>query len=205
MRRGRLLGIASVMVILTLGAVAWSAPPETPRLDEWNEYLEGHSYGPYQGRVVDTETKEPIQGAVVVAVWRRDKIYPLHSTRVIHAVRETLTDRDGRWRIEARQLEERSPRRALRPSFVIFFPGYGSFPKAHVAPGGFIGGIFEGKGTTVELRRLTTREERIVHQRWLDPWSLSDAPWREIPEFMRLLSVEDQQLGLEPLLPRERK
>ncbi len=38
--------------------------------------------GPIGGRVVDAETKQPLEGAVVLAVWMQDKVYPLHTPTV---------------------------------------------------------------------------------------------------------------------------
>jgi hypothetical protein len=36
-------------------------------------FLEGMTYGPYRGRVIDAETKQPLEGAVVLGVWAHEK------------------------------------------------------------------------------------------------------------------------------------
>src|SRR5262245_56718478 len=82
----------------------------------WDIYLEGYQ-GPYRGRVVDAETKEPIAGAAVVAVWMRDKVYPLHSTHVFYAAREVLTAAEGAFEIDEKELERNAPSRTLKPHF----------------------------------------------------------------------------------------
>src|SRR4030067_3602137 len=58
-----------------------------------------YSDGPWSGKVIDAETKEPIEGAVVVAVWK--KIYSTltgDSSYFFDAI-ETITDRTGNFSI----------------------------------------------------------------------------------------------------------
>ena len=53
-----------------------------------------------QGRVLDAETRQPIQGAVVVGVWTTLSGLPgLHSHKLV-GVRETETDADGQFALE---------------------------------------------------------------------------------------------------------
>jgi hypothetical protein len=160
-------------------------------------YVSGYR-GPYRGRVIDSETRAPLPGAVVVALWRRDRIYPLGSVRERYAVREIVTDADGRFVMEARDVEEHAPRRTRPPEFCIFRPGYGSFPAHHTAPRRFIGGIFEGAGATVELPRLSARRERLETVEALSPYSFSDNPFQEVPRLTELINQELHDLGLEP-------
>ena len=90
----------------------------------WDRYLD-RPRGPYRGQVLDAETKAPLAGAVVVALWRRDRVYPFHITTEHYAVRETITDSEGRFSLDAKDVEEGAPRRTRRPEFLIFLPGYG--------------------------------------------------------------------------------
>ena len=164
----------------------------------WDRYLDGY-HGPYRGRVVDAETKQPIAGAVVVAVWSRQKIYPLHSTTARYAAREALTENDGTFVIHARELEENAPRYTLKPYFQIFFPGYGAYRTLVFTQRGFQHGTtFEGAGVTVGLPRLKTRDERRENLRGVDPYTVSDTPFKDIPEFTRLFNEERATLGLQP-------
>ncbi len=80
------------------------------------------------------ETKAPLAGAVVVVLWLRDRVYPFHSVAENYAVREAVTDAEGRFLLDVRDVEEGAPRRTRRPEFLIFLPGYGSYPKQHVSP-----------------------------------------------------------------------
>lgn len=88
----------------------------------------------FTGRVIDAETKEPIEGAVVVAVYEKETAsFPEHYSTTID-VRETLTDKDGMFVIPSyttiiQPLSVENPTR-----FIIFKPGYGSFPDYRVSP-----------------------------------------------------------------------
>jgi hypothetical protein len=148
--------------------------------------------------VVDAETKAPLAGAVVVALWSRDRVYPFHSVAEHYAVRETVTDTEGRFLLDAKSVEEGAPRRTHHPEFLIFQPGYGSYPRKYVSPQGFTGGMFEGAGAVVELPRLADREDRRKHLGLFGPRSYSDEPFKDLPELMRRINAERVAIGLEP-------
>lgn len=194
----------SRLVNLTL--VGWLvAGCTTPAVAQlWERYLKG-SHGPYRGRVIDPETKQPLAGAAVVAVWERVKVQFLHSSTVFYEAREVLTDANGEFTLHAEDVERNAPDQTLRPHFKIFLPGYGSYPGYQVAPKGFLGGIFEGTGVTVELPRLRTREERQEHISRISPYSVSQTPFKDIPNFVRLTNSERVSLGLWPYEPPEKQ
>jgi hypothetical protein len=174
---------------------AWSQEAE-----RWDRYLD-RPRGPYRGQVIDAETKAPLVGAVVVALWWRNRVYPFHSVAEHYAVRETVTDAEGRFLLDAKDVEEGAPRRTYHPEFLIFQPGYGSYPKKYVSPRGFTGGIFERPDTVVELPRLADREDRRKHLWQFGPHSYSDKPFRDLPELMRRINTERIAIGLEPYSP----
>jgi hypothetical protein len=159
--------------------------------------------GPYRGQVIDAETRAPLVGAVVVAYWPRDRIYPFHSVMEHYAVREVVTGADGRFVIEAGEIERSAPKRTLNPRFLIFLPGYGSFPRLQKAPTGFTGGVFEGTGTVVELPRLESREQRRENLYRITPNSFTDKPFTDLPELMRKVNEERGSLGLSQISPSE--
>ena len=192
----RVVALCGVLV-LAGAAVVW---PQEPQV--WDRYLD-RPRGPYQGQVIDAETKAPLAGAVVVVHWLRDRVYPFHSVTENYAVRETITDAEGRFFLDTKDVEEGAPRRTRRPGFLIFLPGYGSYPHRHVSPTGFTGGLFERPGAVVELPRLMDREERRKHLFRFDPHSHSDTPRKDLPEFVRKYDAERVAIGLEPLSPRE--
>jgi hypothetical protein len=183
---------APCVCLLAVCSMALAQSPE-----RWDRYLDRYR-GPYRGQVIDADTKAPPAGAVVVAAWARDRIYPFHSVNERYAVREVLVNLDGQFVIDARDIEEHAPRRTLRPEFTIFLPGYGSFPSFQKAPTGFFGDVFEREGTIVELPRLGTRKERLDSLRAADPYNLSEDPFKEIPRHTESFNQERTALGLEP-------
>jgi hypothetical protein len=185
--------ISLFVVFVLLGPPAWSQDVE-----RWDRYLD-RPRGPYQGQVIDAETKAPLVGAVVVVHWLRDHVDPIHIVAENYAVRETVTDREGRFLMDAKDVEEGAPRRTRRPEFLIFQPGYGKYPGNQMSPKGFTGGVFERAGTVVELPRLAGREERRKQLFLFDPHSYSDSPFKELPELVRRFNVEREAIGFEPL------
>jgi hypothetical protein len=175
--------------LLVVSSLAWG--------QTWERYLDRYR-GPYRGQVIDADTKAPLVGAIVVAMWTRDRVYPFHSVNERYAVRETVTGPDGSFVLDAKDIEEGAPRRTLKPDFTIFLPGYGSFPRYQKAPTGFLGDLFEREGTTVHLPRLETRSDRVDTLRSVDPYSMTDNPFNEIPRHTELFNRERSALGLEP-------
>jgi hypothetical protein len=178
---------------------AWAQTPE-----RWDRYL-GHPRGPYRGQMIDARTKAPLAGAVVVALWRRDRVYPLQVNSEHYAVRETVTDSEGRFVMEARDIEEGAPRRTRKPEFLVFLPGYGAFPHRYASPKGFIAELFYGAGTTVELLRLEMREERLKNLSSFGPHDFSESPHKDLPRLMQAIDEERVAVGLSPYPPPEKK
>lgn len=53
----------------------------------------------YQGKVIDADTLEPIEGAVVVAIWRKTRAGIAGADTRFKDAKETLTDKKGDWSI----------------------------------------------------------------------------------------------------------
>src|SRR5262245_39287714 len=178
MRRGLLAAVSAVALCgLLIGS----------RAQAWDIYLEGYQ-GPYRGRVVDAETKEPIAGAAVVAVWMRDKVYPLHSTAVLYGAREVLTLSDGGFVIDGKDLERSAPTRTRKPYFTVFFPGYASYRSRPFIERGFQSGtMLERAGMTIGLPRLITRKERVEVVAGVRPLLVPDDA---IPSLIQLINSE---------------
>jgi hypothetical protein len=168
-------------------------------------YLEGMTYGPYRGRVVDAETKQPLEGAVVLAVWRQDKVLPLRMPTVRYTVREAVTDQDGRFVIDAKAVEEHAPRRTLHPSFKVFLPGYAAYNLSPFSARAYRQGEFTGEGATIGLSQLKTREERLQQIRSASPYDFSDDPFNDVPRFVEAVNRERASLHLQPYPPQKRK
>jgi hypothetical protein len=183
---------------LTVAALGCSAAVDPSIGDDM--LLRGYQ-GPYVGRVVDAQTRRPLEAAVVVAMWERKTFtFPLqgHPNVVLHAVRETLTDGDGRFVIDAKEVEQHAPPRTYRPSFQVYYPGY--FALAHLdfkTRGGFgtSGGFSDPLHREVEvgLPRATTREDRI---RAVGGVHAGIAPYAKVPLLLRYINQERRDLSL---------
>ncbi|MEW6078557.1 MAG: hypothetical protein AB1724_12140 [Thermodesulfobacteriota bacterium] len=114
----------------------------------------------YTGRIIDMETREPLEGVVVVTVYQIDAIIggPAGGwSKDIHA-KETLTDKDGVFHIPAYTTLIGLNSRASWTKFIIFKPGYASYPwqQLKITPFQHCGPewLFAGKiGTTTEINK----------------------------------------------------
>jgi len=155
-------------------------------------YLEGY-HGPYRGRVVDAETGQPIQGAVVMAVWSREVALIVQSNTYFYEACEALTNENGEFVIDAKKVEEGAPRKVRRAHFEAFAPGYSMISVPPETERKFTTGDIEGGPVVWGLAKLATREERLQVVRSL-PGGL--VPRERVPNVIRLLNVERTNLGL---------
>ena len=117
--------------------------------------------GPYEGRVIDAETRQPIEGVVILGTWHTVTITPGGGTHNFYDAQETVTDKNGDFRIKGLGLKVLSnvePMGAL-----IFKAGYeydsgswrsfkeGSFAKTYK---------WEGARVIIPLRKLTMEERK---------------------------------------------
>jgi hypothetical protein len=179
--------------VLVICASAWAQMPEG-----WDRLLGPNRGRPYRGLILDSDTKAPLAGAVVVALWMRERVYPFQVNSEHYAVRETVTDAEGRFVMEVKDIEEGAPRRTRKPEFLVFLPGYGSFPNGYTAPRGFLAELFEGEGTTMELPRLTDRQQRLNVLSGASPHNFSKTPDRDLPHLMKAVNAERVSLGFSP-------
>ena len=186
--------------LLVACASAWAQMPEG-----WDRLLGPERGRPYRGLILDSQTKAPLVGAVVVALWRRERVYPFQVNTERYAVRETLTDSEGRFLMEVKDIEEGAPRRTRKPEFLVFLPGYGAFPHRYTSPKGFMATLFEGTGTTIEIPQLENREDRLSNLRSVGPYRFSESPERDLPRLMKAIDEERVALGLDPSPLQERK
>lgn len=142
----------------------------------------------FDGAVLDFDTKQPIEGAVVVAVYttRSMGAGAGQSLNVIN-IREVLTDKEGKFRIRPYNTILPQPfTRQDRPNFLIFKPGYACVQlplKKH-----FI-------GKTPEERELSPWHDPVLSGKY--KIKLRGAGIVEIPR----LATKDEKLRNMPTLP----
>jgi len=155
-------------------------------------------YGEYYGRVVDGETKEPLEGAAVVAVYKTQKPSPGGPVSFYLDAQETVTDKNGEFKIPSLTV---TTFRVLHgfdahPQFTIFKPEYGAYPKHKDVKPMFVpnGTLPKDKYVTIELPKLKTREERL---RNYGCYPSSDVPEVKYKNLFHLIQEERKALGLE--------
>ncbi len=153
--------------------------------------------GPWKGRVIDAETKQPIEGAAVVAVRHKSKASPAGQLTSFLEAKETLTDKNGYFIIPAYKPINIPLFREIRiPKFTIFKPGYGPFPWWQVTPKkGDLRRVFDKEGMVVELPNLKSKELRLAARRDAEPDG--DIPFNKIKNLIILLDQEDKYLGIQ--------
>lgn len=125
--------------------------------------------GPWKAQIVDAETKEPLEGVVVVAVWWKGTASVGGWSEEYHDSVEVATDRDGRFTIPARSFFSVNPFvRYKGPEFLFFRPGYGrevwpgyaTLPAEKMKRLDTYEKLLQRDGIVLELPRLRTLKER---------------------------------------------
>ncbi len=170
--------------------------------------------GPFKGRVVDAETLEPIQGAVVFVEWRRNVMTPVEAQSVYYDAAEALTDEKGEFYIKKKW--SWSPWRNLMmySSVIIFKAGYGHIRVAdwprldvivermheyslkegkRVPPDLKVKVEFEDGLPLFLLKKLTTWEERSKNL----PYTSGDVPDEKMKLLQQERDKERKALGLD--------
>jgi hypothetical protein len=113
--------------------------------------------GPFQGEIVDADTGQPIEGAVVVVAWTHTSNFFQDGRHEVDA-REAVTDAQGRWEIPERPMPpwEGGIASALR-RFYVFAPGHEVVDRRGTPSNQY---QYQRETTVTTMRRLTTREAR---------------------------------------------
>ena len=128
-----------------------------------------YNYGPFVGKVIDAETNEPIEGAVVLAEYTSTEYTIAGSGDNYLNAQETVTDERGEYRIP------RLVGVTFRPfqshgstaSFTVFKPNYRVFSLSTLKDGVLVDGktpsntmLPPKQYVVIELPRLTNEQER---------------------------------------------
>ncbi len=164
--------------------------------------------GPWKGKVIDIETKEPLEGAVVLAVWERVYRTPTVASSYFYEAKEVLTDKEGRFEIPSYIPINLLPLISYMrgPSFTIFKPGYGSLRmglgeyltgEKEIEPysGELSGYMIRVSHNLIELQKLKTREERL---KVFPGLLMYDEVNEKAINYIRLLNIEAIEIGLDP-------
>jgi len=128
----------------------------------------------FQGKVIDADTLKPIEGAVVVAIWRKTRAGIAGSDTRFKDAKETLTDKNGEWSITGPEGYEDKIIPGLihlvgvfvteSPEIIYYKPGY-----RRSIRGGFVARPYINKRHNLEgivlIRSGETREERGIQKK----------------------------------------
>jgi len=159
----------------------------------------------FKGRVIDAETKEPIEGAVVVAQYHSNVLGPASSHSTLIDVQEALTDGKGEFFIPSKTKIIYPLSVGDDTSFLVWKPGY---KKEDIWGGYFFAkepGTIENRPThtekglelkpvrlgIVELRKVKTMDERKMAL--ADPQG-EKSEWRKQKQFIKMIRKEWEHL-----------
>jgi hypothetical protein len=154
--------------------------------------------GPYEGRIVDADTGEPIEGVVVLATWSREYPNAGGASHEYHDAEETVTDENGEYIISGKGVKVLS--NVIPPYLLIFKAGYSylggsyeswkfsSFAKKMIK--------WEGEKAIIPLRKLTIEERK---REMGPPSPPSDAPKEKIKLMIDEINKDRSEQGLGPI------
>jgi len=153
--------------------------------------------GPYKGRVIDAETKAPIAGAAVLAVWYQ------HSPGIGSSVdgyldaEEVLTDKNGDFTVGQYPPASLLPGTWVTgPNITIFYPNYGYWPRYQVKryEAGYKALLNEMERGTVAFELPPLKEKKEIEKSYLlvDP---VEVPNEKKPNLIRLMNQQRRDLG----------
>jgi len=160
--------------------------------------------------VVDAVNGKPLSDAVVTVVWVRKPFLSMNGYEYFQRADETLTDVNGKFSLASSPGIDLNPLTYVldQPIIVIFKPGYGPFPYEQSSPR-YI--VESGKKRLLDYSelnkalangavvKLTTMTREKLKQKYTYPGSMlrtGEIPRERIPNLMRLINLQNRELGL---------
>jgi len=156
---------------------------------------------PFEGKVLDADTKQPISGGAVLAIYYGEGATIQGASTYAVDAQETLTDANGEFKIpEVKEWFGNHPRSPVKANLIIFKPGYGAFPRHQGATA-----VDENKSwpppekhIAYLLPKLKTREERKENVIFMPAYTL--------PQYLRTINEERKSIGIRTIsVPNEAK
>jgi len=150
-----------------------------------------HKFGPYNGKVVDMESGEPIEGAVVFLRFFSEFGFSPGGAMSRYAdALETFTDSNGEYSVPPHRVtvfHVGSMWDDDNVMAIIFKPGYGAYN----------GWMRDKEGKIFKLPKLKTREERRLNLSNVMRYSKFEIPCDKQRHIQRYYNIERISLGLE--------
>ena len=180
-----------VLIIWSLIALNW----------ENAEAIEFTDFGPYRGTVVDADTKEPIEGVVILVEWSDPPAQILRGGTILIDAQETVTNSSGEFYISGIWVFNPLKRLTAGVAIYIYKSGYQAiktvvwkkWPEFEASIKGIKYTIEDGKPVFL-LKRLATIEER---RRFFQPSHSHLAPYEKQRLLLQEIKKERKFLGLD--------
>ena len=154
-------------------------------------------YDQYLGKVVDAETKQPLEGAAVVVVYNTQHWGLAGSVTYYADAQETVTDKNGEFRIPSIRLYTLQILSGWEqhPRVTIFKPGYGCYPThKYAAPKFEYGSLPPNQYVTIGLPSV---QQESIDQRLRNAACLPSpgVPEDRFVNLRNLTSMEYKSIG----------
>lgn len=154
-------------------------------------------FGPYKGKIIDADTKEPIEGVVVLVEWW--EIPFLGGPKYLDA-QETLTDKNGAFHVQGIWVLNPMKRMGADVIMTIFKSGYQfhqwNFHNWKEISPEVDGSILKSEdGIPVIMLKMLTMEERRKQR---PPIPSTKAPLNKIRMMLNEINKNEISLGAEP-------
>src|SRR5262245_46737233 len=191
---------------VTVRGLARAIPVLLIALTALTPFAPADAAGPWQAQVVGAETKQPLDGVVVLAWWTRHVRSFGGFSEDYRDSQEVLTDRDGRFTIESRWFFSLNPLVFFRgPFFEMFKSGYGDYewpgyqgsetwPKEKREALRTEAQLLQLDGIVLEMPRLSTADQRKEYLKRLGV-AIVTVPVEKRPLLQKALEDERKALG----------
>lgn len=153
--------------------------------------------GPYEGKVIDADSGQPLEGAVVLGVWYKERPTVAGAVVTFYDATETLTDKNGNFKIKGQGLKVLSQVSTM--NFNIFKAGYGyeRGPWESLKEGYFLKDRVRwvGNKPVIPLRKLTIEMRNSQSGLPVPP---PEADLKSIRLMMKEINKDLLERGLQP-------
>ena len=153
------------------------------------------SLAPFEGKVIDVDTKEPIKGAAVLAIYHFEIFGIAGADWHVKDGQDTVTDENGEFKLSRKRRWFVSNRGYPRGRLEIFKPGYGTlWHERSKAVGDNKSWPTPGKHIIYELPKLNTEMERKRNLPGKIPFS--KIPYKNQKLYIDAINTESANLGI---------